>query len=191
MILIAGVLVLAAAGAAAVVALTTGGSSSDPALGDGVAAIEDPSGGVASFTATAPPGNVAVGEGAIWVLGTSGDGTVSRIDPRTRKVVKTFKPPGLPSELAAGEGALWVGNAGGRGDTNELVSVSRVDPRSLKVTRTVKLPGGGQGVLPTAGLPGLRRAPAQFGRSTPTAASRGSTRGRAGSPPASTPRASP
>lgn len=139
-----------------VVALTTGGSSDPASLGDGVAAIESPHGGVASFTETeAVPGNVAVGEGAIWVLNTTGEETVSRIDPETKEIVKTFKPGGVSAELAAGEGALWIGKVGGRDDTNALVSISRIDPTTTAVTRTAKLPGGDSGVLPTAGLPRL------------------------------------
>ncbi len=79
---------------------------------------------------------------------------MSRIDPETKEVVKTFKPGGLPSEIAAGEGAVWVGKAGGGDVINTMVSVSRVDPGSARVTRTVKLPTGDyEGVLPTAGLP--------------------------------------
>ena len=151
-VLAAGLLVLAAAVTAGVIALTTGGDSKAASLGDGVAALDAREGGVASLIESeTTPGNVAVGEGAVWVL--NNDESVSRIDPETRKIVRTFKPGGLPAELAAGAGAVWIGNAGGRDITNAVVSVSRVDPESSRVTRTVKLPGGDHGVLPTAGLP--------------------------------------
>jgi ABC-type branched-subunit amino acid transport system substrate-binding protein/DNA-binding beta-propeller fold protein YncE len=150
----AGLLLLAVSVAAGIVALTSGGGTSAEPLGNGVAAI-DPKGDVASLTkSSAVPGNVAVGEGAVWVINTE-DETVSRIDPETKEIDKTFKTGGVPSEIVAGEGAVWVGNAGGRAQTNTTVSVSRIDPRSGRVTRTVKLPGGGEGVLPSAGLPRL------------------------------------
>ena len=155
-LLVAGLLLLAGSIAAGIVALTTGGNGGGE-LGNGVAAIDPAKGGVASLTKTrAVPGNVAVGEGAIWVVNTEGE-SVSRIDPETKEIEKTFKTGGVASEVAAGEGALWVGNAGGRGETNTIVSISRVDPESGRVTRTVRLPGGesggDSGVLPTAGLP--------------------------------------
>jgi ABC-type branched-subunit amino acid transport system substrate-binding protein/DNA-binding beta-propeller fold protein YncE/predicted Ser/Thr protein kinase len=153
-ILIAGVLLLAGSITAGVVALTRE-KTEGPPLGNGVAALDPSKGGVASLTRSRTvPGNVAVGEGAVWVLN-GGEDSVSRLDPETKKVVKTFKPGGLPSEIAAGEGAVWVGNAGGRDVTNATVSVSRIDPRSTRVTQTTKLPGGDRGVLPVAGLPRL------------------------------------
>ncbi|MBN1528540.1 MAG: ABC transporter substrate-binding protein [Thermoleophilaceae bacterium] len=153
-LVVAGGAVLLAAAVAAVIAIDGGdGSGSDP-LGDGIAALDRASGDVASFTDTeAVPGNVAAGEGAVWVLNTGGERTVSRIDPRTGELTGTFETGGLPAEIAAGEGAVWVGLVGGSGDTNSLVGVARLDPRSGRVTATARLPGGGKGVLPTAGLP--------------------------------------
>jgi hypothetical protein len=56
--------------AAAVLATggTDEGSQAQP-LGNGVAAIDPANGSVTSFTdSEAPPGNVAVGEGGVWVL---------------------------------------------------------------------------------------------------------------------------
>jgi ABC-type branched-subunit amino acid transport system substrate-binding protein/predicted Ser/Thr protein kinase len=153
-LLVAGLAVLAGAIGAAV-ALTTGGESAPHPLGNGVAALDSGSGKLASFSETqAAPGNVAVGEGGVWVLNTD-DSSVARIDPDTKKLVKTFQPGGRPSEIAAGNGAVWIGNAGGGDATNTTVSVSRVDPGSTTTTRTVKLPGGDAGVFPTAGLPRL------------------------------------
>jgi ABC-type branched-subunit amino acid transport system substrate-binding protein/DNA-binding beta-propeller fold protein YncE len=154
-ILAAGLLLLAASVAAGIVALTGGGGAPAEPLGNGVAALDPEKGDVASLTkSSAVPGNVTVGEGAVWVVNTE-DETVSRIDPETKQIEKTFKTDGVPSEIVAGEGALWVGNAGGRGETNTTVSISRIDPGSGRVTRTVKLPGSNEGVLPSAGLPRL------------------------------------
>ncbi len=153
-ILVAGLILLTASIAAGIVALTSGDDDGATPLGNGVAAL-DSDGAVASLTKSASiPGNVAVGEGAVWVLG-SRDRTVSRIDPDTKEITKTFKPGGLPSEIGAGEGAVWVGNAGSAEETNTMVSVSRLDPGSTRVTRTVKLPGEVEDVLPVGGLPRL------------------------------------
>jgi ABC-type branched-subunit amino acid transport system substrate-binding protein/DNA-binding beta-propeller fold protein YncE len=150
-----GLLLLAAAIAATVVALTTGEEARIEPLGTGVAAIDPATGDVASLTESkTPPGNVAVGEGAVWVL-TDGEDTVSRIDPQTNEITGTVETPGTPSQLAAGEGALWVGRSGGR-FVNTTVGISRVDPRTNRVTSTVTLPdttGGGTFASPNTGFP--------------------------------------
>jgi ABC-type branched-subunit amino acid transport system substrate-binding protein/predicted Ser/Thr protein kinase len=146
-----GGLVLAAAVGLAILAMTGGGDDPEP-LGNGVAAIDPASGDVGSFVGSAtPPGNVAVGEGAVWVLNNERE-TVSRIDPHTKQVTKRFKTHGVPTDLAVGEGALWVGRAGGEDLTNAIVSVSRMDPKTGRITRTVRLRGD-QGSLPVAGAP--------------------------------------
>jgi YVTN family beta-propeller protein len=59
---------------------------------------------------------VAVGRGAAGVTATPGavwvanviDGTVSRIDPRSRRVVATVHVGGNPSEIDAGPDGVWV-----------------------------------------------------------------------------------
>jgi ABC-type branched-subunit amino acid transport system substrate-binding protein/DNA-binding beta-propeller fold protein YncE len=153
-ILAAGLFLLAAVIALMIVALTGGDDSSTEPIGNGVAAIDPADGSVAAFTESrTAPGNVAVGEGAVWALNNE-DQTVSRIDPETHEITRTFKTRGVPSELAVGEGALWIGNAGGRGATNATVSISRMDPDSGRITRTVRLRGD-RGVYPVAGAPRL------------------------------------
>jgi YVTN family beta-propeller protein len=56
---------------------------------------------------------IAVGEEGVWVAG--GDGTVTRIDPTTRKLAKTIPLGVYPvfswGALAVGEGAVWVATA--------------------------------------------------------------------------------
>jgi ABC-type branched-subunit amino acid transport system substrate-binding protein len=157
-LLVGGGLLLLAAVVAAVLA-TGGTDEGSPAtlIGNGVAAIDPADGSVTSFTESdTPPGNVAVGEGGVWVLDNRAQ-TVSRIDPDTKEVTETFDTPGLPSELAVGEGALWVGIAGGRGDstaTNATVRVARMDPGDGRVTATARLRGG-EGVYPVGGTPRL------------------------------------
>jgi ABC-type branched-subunit amino acid transport system substrate-binding protein len=153
-ILAGGLLLLAATIALAIVALTGGEDGRVGPIGNGVAAIDPADGSVTSFTESeTPPGNVAVGEGGVWVLDNEGK-TVSRIDPDTKEVTEAFDTPGVPSELAVGEGALWVGIAGGRGGTNATVSVARMDPDDGRVTGTARLRGDGEG-YPVAGTPRL------------------------------------
>lgn len=151
-----GLLLVCAAAAAGIVALTAGGGGDRiETLRSGVAAIDSSTGRLASLTQTATAAsNVAVGEGAVWVLNTE-DRTISRIDPETKKVVKRFGIGGVPSDIAAGAGALWVGTGGGL-QTNGTVSISRVDPRSNRITRTVRLPDTANGSQwPSVGFPGI------------------------------------
>ena len=154
-ILAAGVLVLAATAVAIVLASRDGGSAlRGPVLpsGDGLAAIRADGNRIASFTgADMAPSNIAVGEGSVWVLNTA-DERVSRVDPRTGDVIRSFKPRGRPTDIAAGAGALWIGS--GPGATHR---VSRVDPATGEPTRTVRLPGGSDegGGNFNAGFPGI------------------------------------
>jgi ABC-type branched-subunit amino acid transport system substrate-binding protein len=151
--LAAGLLLLAGVIALGIVALTGGEDAKVAPIGNGVAAI-DADGSVASFTESrTAPGNVAVGEGGVWVLNNE-DRSVSRIDPETKEITDTFETAGVPSELAVGEGALWIGNAGGKRDTNVTVSISRMDPESGRITRTTRLRGEGF-AYPVAGTPRL------------------------------------
>jgi ABC-type branched-subunit amino acid transport system substrate-binding protein/DNA-binding beta-propeller fold protein YncE len=138
-VLAAGLFLLAGVIAAAIVALVGGDGTRPEPLGNGVAAIDPAGGGIAAFVeAATAPSNIAVGEGAVWVLNTENE-TVSRIDPKTRAVTGRFEPRGVPTDIAAGAGALWIGNGGGESG-NYTLSVSRVDPKTSAVTHTVKLP---------------------------------------------------
>ena len=133
---IAGAAVLVAV-AAALLLLTRGGAERLPA-GSGVVALD--ADGVSDFVSTtAAPSNVAVGEGAVWVLDSETE-TVARIDLATREV-KRFTAGPRPTDLAVGAGAVWVGRRGaGRcAAINVTTVISRVDPRSLKVTANVRL----------------------------------------------------
>lgn len=53
------------------------------------------------------PVALAVGAGAVWVAN-SGDGTVSRIDPRTNHVIATIPVGHRPQGIAIAAGAVWV-----------------------------------------------------------------------------------
>jgi ABC-type branched-subunit amino acid transport system substrate-binding protein/DNA-binding beta-propeller fold protein YncE/predicted Ser/Thr protein kinase len=153
-IISAGAAVLAAAVAAGVLALTSGGEPQEAVpVESGVAAI-DAEGRVAAFVdAATAPSNVAVGEGGVWVL-SSETRTVSRIDPRTRKVASTIEMEGIPSDIAVGAGSVWVGTVGGRTDVNTTGSISKIDPATGKVVRTVRLPSKGSGWA-SVGYPGI------------------------------------
>jgi DNA-binding beta-propeller fold protein YncE len=118
-----------------------------PPAGNGLARIASGGERIASFTpAGAPPSNIAVGEGSVWMLNTE-DATVSRVDPRSGAVIRTFEPRRRPADVAAGAGALWIHSKPGR-----RTWLSRVDPATAEVTRTVQLPGGASG-LATEGFP--------------------------------------
>ena len=74
----------------------------------------------------------------MWLLNAA-DARVSRVDPRTGEVIRSFKARGRPTDIAAGAGALWIGS--GPGATHR---VWRVDPATGEETRTVRLPGSGE-----------------------------------------------
>jgi ABC-type branched-subunit amino acid transport system substrate-binding protein/tRNA A-37 threonylcarbamoyl transferase component Bud32 len=143
-VLAAGLLVTALVAIAGLLALTSGGNERAAAsAGTGVAAIGPTATGVSSLIEAAiAPSNLAVGDGAVWVL-SSQDGTVSRIDPRTRAITQRIRTTGVVTDIAAGAGALWLGR--GRATNGGYITgtVSRVDPRTGRVSRTVKLPDRG------------------------------------------------
>ena len=53
------------------------------------------------------PAGVAVGAGSVWVAN-SGDGTVTRIDPRTDKAHATIVVGGSPQAITVADGRVWV-----------------------------------------------------------------------------------
>jgi ABC-type branched-subunit amino acid transport system substrate-binding protein/DNA-binding beta-propeller fold protein YncE len=148
LLLAGGVLLLAAAAGAAVLAVRGGdGAALSPAVGNGLAAVGSRSGELtALIESSRPPSNVAVGEGAVWLLDT-GRSTVTQIDPRSKRIVGSFEPAEVPTDLAAGAGAVWVGT--GEGPTfNVTLNLSRVDPRTREVTHTLRLPHRGDNETP-------------------------------------------
>ena len=126
-----GLLLLVAAVGAGIAVLGGGGDEEPVPQRNGVAAIDGGGTQLASFTETVtPPSSLAVGEGAVWVLGLE-DSSLSRIDPETKKVVKRFRLRHAPTDIAAGAGAVWV-----KGDG----TLAQIDPDTGKATSTVKLP---------------------------------------------------
>jgi YVTN family beta-propeller protein len=62
---------------------------------------------IASFRVRAAPAGVTVGAASVWTAN-SGDGTVSRLNPRTGRTT-TIKLGGSPDRLAFSDGLVWVG----------------------------------------------------------------------------------
>ena len=76
------------------------------------------------------PTEIAVGEGAVWVVN-SGGPSVSRISPDTNEVVgEPIEVGNGPADIAAGEGAVWVIN---RFDG----TVARIDPDTNEVVKDI------------------------------------------------------
>jgi DNA-binding SARP family transcriptional activator/ABC-type branched-subunit amino acid transport system substrate-binding protein/streptogramin lyase len=155
LVAVGGALVLAAV-AFAVVRLT-GGDGGTPRVGaSGVASIDSGGRAVSGFkVAGRTPSNIAVGEGAIWVLDAD-ERTISKIDPESGDV-KTFSPGTTPTDLAVGAGALWIGNNGPAParQWNRTWSISRIDPASFDLMRTVSLRRPPPGQLAVGFLPGV------------------------------------
>jgi YVTN family beta-propeller protein len=80
---------------------------------------------------------VTVGEGAAWVTNND-DGSVSRIDPKTNRVVARIPVGDYPNAIASGDGAVWVV---ARGSGNEINTdlLKRIDPATNRVTDAIKV----------------------------------------------------
>jgi branched-chain amino acid transport system substrate-binding protein len=145
---VVGLIVLAAAMTAGVLALTRDSAKTADSIGNAVAEVD---GKTASYSPVGnTPSTIAVGEGAVWVLNAD-DRTISKIDPDTNEVVKTFGTGGETTDLAVGEGAVWVGNGARTPGPLALVhtaSISRLDPETTLAT------------APAAALPELPENPA-------------------------------
>jgi virginiamycin B lyase len=81
------------------------------------------------------PGRVAIGEGGVWVL--NGDGTVTRVDPKTNKVAATITVGGETAggDIAAAAGSVWVSLPG--------APIVRIDPRTNRAVQRFTGEGGG------------------------------------------------
>jgi YVTN family beta-propeller protein len=83
-------------------------------------------------------GQVAVGEGALWVANPE-EAAVSRVDPAARRVVQRISVGREPAGVVAGDGAVWVANSGER-------SVSWINPSTDTVVKTVPVGNGPTGI---------------------------------------------
>jgi peptide/nickel transport system substrate-binding protein len=138
---------LAAAGLAVVVAATALVAVRAADRGPTIAAIEANSLGLINLKSDrlvgqvplrVRSGPVAVGEGAVWVANAE-QGTVSRVDPATRRVVQRISVGREPAGVVAADGAVWVANSGER-------SVSWINPSTDTVVKTVPVGNGPTGI---------------------------------------------
>jgi len=81
------------------------------------------------------PRFMTAGAGAVWTLN-QGDGTVSRVDTATRKLVTNIDVgiPGTGGELAFGNGHVWA--------TVFQIPISEIDPATNTVVKQWTGPGG-------------------------------------------------
>jgi YVTN family beta-propeller protein len=82
-------------------------------------------------------GQVAAGEGAVWVTNAE-QGTVSRVDAATRRVVRITVGRD-PAGIAAGYGAVWVANSGDG-------SVSWINPATSTEVKRIPVGNGPTGI---------------------------------------------
>jgi streptogramin lyase len=95
-------------------------------------------------------GDVAYGEGALWIVaGANQDGAVWRIDPTTNRVQlkRPLPDPHFMNEIAVGEGAVWVTTSPTvRGDDTALVRLHRIDPLTGDMVAEVPVGTGASGL---------------------------------------------
>ena len=133
-------LLLAAIGAGALAILSDPG---DPALAraepDSIAFLDPSNGKLLGQVPARRSALLLFGGGFLWSM--SIEGTLEKIDPDRRAVVRTMGVGVDPGGLAFGEGSVWVSDADGP-------TVLRVDPRYGSIDR-IGLPaeGGGAGGL--------------------------------------------
>ena len=91
-----------------------------------------PGQGINSLHLQSGAGDLAAGDGAVWV---SGFGAVTRIDAATGHVAATIKTPRTNdfSHITVGEGAVWATGEG---------AVYRIDPRTNQVIATIRVGDG-------------------------------------------------
>jgi DNA-binding beta-propeller fold protein YncE len=101
------------------------------------------------------PTEMAADGDAVWVLNKS-DGSVSRIDTRTRRVVRTIRPPEPADGLTFGDGSLWLTGHGQLAtytprSPHGTTTVRRLNPTSDGLVRMVRLKTGGAVIAAGAG----------------------------------------
>ncbi len=87
--------------------------------------------------------DMAVGEGALWIVGDAADRRVFKVDRLSGKILGITRLPFAPRSIAAGEGGIWVS-----GPIDDVVG--RIDPATGRLTATIDVPRGASGVA--AGL---------------------------------------
>ncbi len=80
-------------------------------------------------------GSIVEAEGSVWVLSDK-KGKLSKINPKTNKVVATIDVAPNSFAAAAGYGSVWITNTGDNPTMNG--SVQRIDPKSNKIIATIE-----------------------------------------------------
>lgn len=105
---------------------------------------------VARLRSQSPFGDVAFGDGALWVIAdVDQEGELLRIDPDTTEVqhrIPLADPSGW-NQIATGEGAVWVTSSPNiHSDGVSLVHLYRIDPLTGDVTAKIHLGDGPSGL---------------------------------------------
>jgi DNA-binding SARP family transcriptional activator/streptogramin lyase len=132
------------AGAVAAIIIVSTGDSNTVVVEPNSVAVVDPRNGkvVADVPIGGRPVAIAIGAGGVWVANAD-DQTIVRIDPKSRKVVKTIGGLGTNiSDVAVGFDSVWV--AGGNDGT-----LTRIDPGLNAPGEPIDL-GKDTGVVPQA-----------------------------------------
>lgn len=127
------------AGSIAGIVIAVSGGSEPVVVGPNSVAVVNPKTGrvVADVPIGGRPVAIAIGTGGVWVANAD-DQTIVRIDPKTKKVVKTIGGLGTDvSDIAVGFGAVWV--AGGNDST-----LTRIDPKLNAPGAPIDLGAGGE-----------------------------------------------
>lgn len=130
-VVLAAILALAAAFVAKLRATSTPTPTPVAIAGDSVAVVDPARNAViGEIPVGARPSGIAAGAGSVWV-GNRDDNTLLRIDPRSRKVVRTIGLPLEPQEVTVAADAVWVATDDG--------VVVRIDPTSNQIARAYRL----------------------------------------------------
>ena len=107
-----------------------------------VVRIDPASAAFVALAEIADPTDVAVADGAVWVL-SAGGRTLNRIDGATGRSVAVGLP-GVPTGLAVGNGAVWITT--GFGAASGDPGVRRVGIESQRVEQSIALGDGVDGI---------------------------------------------
>ena len=83
--------------------------------------------------------DMAIGSGALWIVGDPADRRVFRVEPLSGRILGITRLPFAPRSIAVGEGGIWV-----TGSIDDVVG--RIDPASGRLTDTISVPRGASGV---------------------------------------------
>ena len=86
-----------------------------------------------------PLRDIAIGGGALWVLGDSVDRRLWRADERSGRIAATTSLPFAPRSIAVGEGAVWI-----TGSIDDVVA--QVELQSGRIRRILPVGRGASGV---------------------------------------------